>query len=233
MFKKLIIFFALLTSFQTYADKILVDNVIVNFDNNKRMKEDIFIRNISDKNTYVKVIVTEIINAGQVDQEKIEHRNPKKSGIFVSPNKLILKPNGTVDDHQAIRIANINGNLTTDRIYRIQVIPVINDFEKKEDTLGVKILMGYEILTLIQPNKPIMKYDYKIKGNNFIFNNLGNSNILLHKGKQCDSNNENCKDIKTKRIYANSSYNFNLPYENNVVEFYLKFGEKNKLENFK
>ena len=233
MIKNLSFIFALLMSFNAFSNQILLDNVIVNFDNNNKTKEDIFVRNISEKDTYVKIIVTEIINAGKENQEKIEHKNPKKSGIFVTPNKLILTPKGEINDHQAIRIANINKELKEDRIYRIQVLPVINDFEKKEKGMGVKMLMGYEILTLIQPNNPIMKYDYEIKNKQLIFNNTGNSNILLHNGEQCDSNNENCKKIKDKRVYAGTSFTFNLPYNNNEVKFYLKFGEKNKLETFK
>lgn len=233
MIKNVVFIFALLISFSGFANQILLDNVIVNFDNNNRTKEDIFVRNISNENTYVKIVVTEIINAGKENQEKIEHKNPKESGIFVSPNKLILKPKGDPNDHQAIRIANINKELNQDRIYRIQVLPVINDFEKKEQGMGVKILMGYEILTLIQPNNPIMEYDYEIKGNKLTFTNNGNSNILLHNGKQCDLNNENCKEIKTKRVYAGTSFTFDLPYSDNEVKFYLKFGEKNKLETFK
>ena len=234
MFKNVVFIFTLLmTSFNAFSNQILLDNVIVNFDENKRAKEDIFVRNISDKNTYVKVVVTEILNAGKENQEKIEHKNPKESGIFVSPNKLILKPKGDPNDHQAIRIANINGELKEDRIYRIQVLPVINDFEKKDQGLGVKILMGYEILTLIQPNNPVMDYEYEIKGNTLTFKNKGNSNILLHNGEQCDSNNENCKEIKTKRVYAGTDFTFDLPYSDNEVKIYLKFGEKNKLETFK
>lgn len=233
MFKNMAFIFVLLLSFNAFSNQILLDNVIVNFDNNKRSKEDIFLRNINDQNTYVKIIVTEIINPGKENQEKIEHRNPKKSGIFVSPNKLILKPKGDQNDHQAIRIANINDELKEDRIYRIQVLPVISDFSKKEKGMGVKILMGYEILTLIQPNNPVMEYNYEIKNNKLTFNNTGNSNILLHNGEQCDSNNENCKELKAKRVYADTSFTFDLPYNNNEVKFYLKFGEKNKLETFK
>ena len=39
--------------------------------------------------------------------------------------------------------------------------------------------------------------------------------------------------ILDKRVYAGTSFTFNLPYNNNEVKFYLKFGEKNKLETFK
>ena len=111
MIKNLSFIFALLMSFNAFSNQILLDNVIVNFDNNNKTKEDIFVRNISEKDTYVKIIVTEIINAGKENQEKIEHKNPKKSGIFVTPNKLILTPKGEINDHQAIRIANINKEL--------------------------------------------------------------------------------------------------------------------------
>lgn len=232
MFKYLVLIFSLLLSYNTYASKILVDNVIVNFDNNIRTKEDVFIRNVSDKKSFVKIIVTEIINPGQEEPEKIEHKNPKEAGIIVNPNRLVLDPQGTTNDHQAIRIVNLNKNLENDRIYRIQVIPVINDFETEGEGLGVKILMGYEILTLVQPNNPVLDYKYEINENKFIFNNNGNTNILLHKGEQCDSNNENCKEIKTKRIYGNSAYTFDLPYKNRPITFYMKFGEKNQLKTF-
>ena len=232
MFKYAVLIFSLIISFNTDASKILVDNVIVNFDENKRTKEDVFIRNISDQKSFVKIVVTEILNAGSPEQSKIEHKNPKKSGIIVNPNRLVLDPQGTPNDHQAIRIVNMNKKLEEDRVYRIQVIPVISDFDKEDEGLGVKILMGYEVLTLVQPNSPVMEYDYKLVNNQLTFNNKGNSNILLHKGEQCDSNKENCKDVKTKRIYGNSSYTFDLPYKDNPVTFYMKFGERNQLKTF-
>ena len=133
MFKKILLSLCIVSSFTASASKILVDNVIVNFDANDRTKEDVFVRNLSKEDSYVKVIVTEIINAGLENQSRIEHKNPKESGIFVSPNKLVLKPQGSKGGNKAIRIANINKDLDKDRIYRIQVVPVISDF-KKEDS---------------------------------------------------------------------------------------------------
>ena len=102
MFKKVLLGFCIATSFTAGASKILVDNVIVNFDANNRSKEDVFVRNLSDEDSYVKVIVTEIINAGLDNQQRIEHKNPKESGIFVSPNKLELKPRGSKGGNKAI-----------------------------------------------------------------------------------------------------------------------------------
>lgn len=233
MFKKILLYACIASSFSVSASKIVVDNVIVNFDSNKRSKEDVFVRNVQKDNSYVKVVVTEIIDAGLDTQKRIEHKNPKKAGIFVSPNKLVLQPQGSRGDSKAIRIANINKNLEKDRIYRIQVVPVIGDFNTDNEGLGVKILMGYEILTLIQPNNPIEKYSHKIENGKFYIENQGNSNILLHRGIQCeDKEKEKCQKLPTKRIYSGMNYSVDLPYGNNPVEFYVQFGEKNELKVF-
>lgn len=236
MFKR-ILAVSLLTiiSFNATASKILVDNVIVNFDENSKSKEDVFVRNLSNEDSYVKVIVTEIINAGMEDQKKIEHKNPKESGIFVSPNKLVLKAKGTRGDSKAIRIANINKSLDKDRIYRIQVVPVISDFKKEEQGLGVKILMGYEILTMIQPDNPILDYTYDISDKKFNITNTGNSNFILQRGTQCDVNEKEsvCEKLPTKRIYSGMSYSIDLPKGNKDINYYLQFGEKNIIKDFK
>jgi hypothetical protein len=234
MFKKVLLGLCIATSFSASASKILVDNVIVNFDANNRGKEDVFVRNLSEENSYVKVIVTEVINAGLDNQTKIEHKNPKEAGIFVSPNKLVLNPKGTKGENKAIRIANLNKSLEKDRIYRIQVVPVIGDFQKEDEGLGVKILMGYEILTLIQPNKPVLDYSYTIEGKKLIISNTGNSNFLLHRGVQCeDKERTKCSKLPTKRIYADMKYTLDLPYNTKEIEYYIQFGEKNELKTFK
>ena len=234
MFKKVLLGLCIATSFTASASKILVDNVIVNFDSNNRGKEDVFVRNLSKEDSYVKVIVTEIINAGLDNQSRIEHKNPKESGIFVSPNKLVLKPKGSKGENKAIRIANINKGLDKDRIYRIQVVPVISDFKKEDEGLGVKILMGYEILTMIQPNNPVLDYSYNISDNKLNITNTGNSNFLLHRGTQCkDVKQEVCEKLPTKRIYSGMKYSIDLPLGNVNVNYYLQFGEDNKLEEFK
>jgi len=234
MFKKILLGVCIMASFSASASKILVDNVIVNFDENNRGKEDVFVRNLSEEDSYVKIIVTEIINAGLDNQERIEHKNPKESGIFVSPNKLVLNPQGSKGESKAIRIANINKNLDKDRIYRVQVVPVISDFKKEDEGLGVKILMGYEILTIIQPNNPILDYQYTINDSKFNIKNTGNSNFLLHRGTQCkDDKKEVCEKLPTKRIYAGMEYSFDLPNGNRDVDYYIQFGENNKLGEFK
>ena len=86
MIKNVVFIFTLLISFSSFANQILLDNVIVNFDNNNRTKEDIFVRNISDENTYVKIVVTEIINAGKENQEKIEEGSKESSNSETSDN---------------------------------------------------------------------------------------------------------------------------------------------------
>ncbi len=234
MFKKILLGACIVASFGANASKILVDNVIVNFDKNNRGKEDVFVRNLSEENSYVKVIITEVLNAGMDNQKRIEHKNPKEAGIFVSPNKLVLNPKGTKGENKAIRIANLNKSLEKDRVYRIQVVPVISDFKTADEGLGVKILMGYEILTLIQPNNPVLDYSYSVKGKKLNIKNTGNSNFLLHRGVQCeDQEKKKCSKLPTKRIYAGMSYTLDLPYSNKEAEYYIQFGEKNDLKTFK
>lgn len=232
--KKSMLGLTMLMAFGVNANQISVENVIVYFENNQNGKEDIFVRNLQDENGYVQINVTEIINPESKEPKRIEHKNIKESGLLVSPNKLVLEPQGKKGDNKAIRIANLNKNLDKERIYRIQVVPVIADFKLKEQTLGVKVLMGYEILTMVQPNNPVKSYDAKVEGNKFKISNTGNANILLHRGIQCkDDSKKECLELETKRVYAGGSFETNLPYGNQPITYHIQFGTNNEEKVFK
>lgn len=232
--KKSILGLTLAMAFGANANQISVENVIVYFENNQNSKEDIFVKNLQEENGYVQISVTEIIDPASKTPQRIEHKNIKDSGLLVSPNKLVLEPKGQKGDNKAIRIANLNKNLEKERIYRIQVVPVIADFKQKEKTLGVKVLMGYEILTMVQPNNPIKSYDAKIEGNKFKITNTGNANILLHRGIQCDDEAKQvCSELETKRVYAGSTFETTLPYGNKPISYHIQFGTNNEEKVFK
>jgi hypothetical protein len=251
------IFTLMLLSFssQIFASVISVDTPIINFDKNENGSRNITVKNHSNFTGYVKVDLYEILNAGTKDEEifiykqidrespegkyeieKYKNRNiqiksPENSDLYFSPSKIILEKSGSHLDSQTIRVVNVNKELKDERIYRLRVYPVIDGFGKKNKKMGIKILMGYESLVLIQSNNPKLNYSYKIIDKKMIIKNEGNDNIKFESGEHCNDS-KKCELLAPFRLYNNTSEEISLPFSNGVVKFLLIFGNKKETITF-
>lgn len=247
-------------SFSNYAfaenNQISINKSIINFNKNGQISQKFEVRNGFPNRTYIETELYEIMNAGTSKENKVLYKamdentdygkkqllkykknnitlkSPFDAGIHFNPNKFILEESGNFLDTKTISILNLNVNLNKERVFRLKTYPVVSGFKSNNKTSGIKILMQYEVLILIQPDNPILKYSIDYSDKKLTIKNNGNSNFLLDKIEQCDKNNENCYELAPKRIYADAEYSFSLKY-NTEVKSIVDFGGDRETITFK
>lgn len=230
-FKSLFIIVFLFTfSFSVGASQIYVDNTIINIKSKEEAKT-VSIKKINNqKNVYVSTFLREIKNPNEKSEYCLSFAESKKCkrvdnvedlGLITTPNKLVLGDKS----FKKIRIYNLNENLSSEKVYRLEILPVNNKkLESKNNHLALKIQMGYEVLIIVEPEKLKYSFNYKLEGNKLKINNSGNVNILFFEGKEC--NKEICRDLEVKRIYAGGHYNYDLKWEDSNVNINIMKGKK-------
>ena len=121
-----------------------------------------------------------------------------------------------------------------ERVYRVTFKPVVGELESEQ--IGIKVLIGYEVLILMQPAIPDPDLIVNRTGKTLSFANKGNTNVLLREGKQCAKNksadSDECKSLRGKRLYPGNSWSLELPY-NKPVEYQISIGTKNSVKTYK
>ncbi len=121
-----------------------------------------------------------------------------------------------------------------ERVYRVTFRPVVGDLESEQ--IGIKILVGYEVLVLMQPANPDPNLVVKKNGQTMLFSNEGNTNVLLREGKQCpkgtDPESDECESLGGKRLYPGNSWSVELP-QNLPVDYHMSIGRKNLVKTYK
>ncbi|MCL6269217.1 fimbria/pilus periplasmic chaperone [Sansalvadorimonas sp. 2012CJ34-2] len=205
-------------SCSVYAD-ISVDKAIVEFRPNGEYYTDIKVQNNANKKAYVSVSIKEVIKPGQPDEKREELYDPDKALLVATPSRLIIEANQS----SPVRLLNLDEDHNQERIYRVLVEPASAKFKAEQD--AVQVLVSYDILAIVRPEKPVTKILASRKGKNIVFYNAGNTNIFLERGKQCNpANKSQCEDILGSRLYAEASWTTDLPFESDV-EFSLNDGE--------
>jgi hypothetical protein len=247
----------LLFSLNLSASKISTDRVIITFEKNASIAENIQVNNLYNGSTFVKVELYEVLNANTEKEKRIlymqndkstkegeilyeqnksigiEIKSPQESDLFFSPSRIVLESSESNFPYEKIRVINMNKNLEKERVYRIRVEPVINGFSiKSEKTIGIKILTAYETLIFVQPDK--IKKDIKVKfdGGKVLFKNNGNINSYFSKMESCDKD-DICNIEQGFRLYSYGEKE--LVVGNNVkyiqyTEITGKYREKIKVE---
>lgn len=199
-----------------YAN-LSINKLWVDFAEGQNERSDIVIRNDSEDRYYVTVSVSEITNPGSSDQEKISQTDPEKSGLLVTPNRMVLDP-GAI---RSIRLVSLNENLTEDRIYRVLVAPQVGRIKADnngEEVRGIamKLLAAYDVLVVVRPTENRANIEASRSADRVILKNSGNSNILLTEGFVCppdavdEPSAERCKILDSYRLYAGNQFEVGL-----------------------
>lgn len=238
-------------------NQITINKSIIHFNNNENISQSFAVRNGFNNKAYVDTDLYEIINAGKENESKIlykaideesekgkkmisrfkdlnvEIKHPIESDLHQNPPRMILDKKGSYLDTKTISVVNINKELEKEKVYRLRVYPVVKGFEKENKVNGIKFLMQYEVLIMVQPNNPILDYSYEFTNDKTLHvENNGNSNFILEEISQCDENKENCYEIAPKRIYADVKHDFQFKYDTEVNAT-LNFGGELKEVVFK
>jgi P pilus assembly chaperone PapD len=194
-------------SHASFAD-MYVDRSIVIFEPDGPPREDVKVSNTGDEVIYVQVDVFSVDNAGSEQEKLSKVTDPKNLKLIATPNKMVIPAGG----QKLIRIVNLEASNEEERIYRINVTPIVAPLS--EETSQLRIVVAYQILTIIQPDSPTATLVAQRDGKMVTFRNDGNSNILLSEGNQCKSpGSTDCNELPSHRLYAGNSWNLDLPYD--------------------
>lgn len=188
--------------------EMYVDRSIVIFESGGSQREDVKVSNTGDEVIYIQVEVFNVLNPGTPEEERVKVTNPKELKLIATPNKMVIPAGG----QKLVRIVNLETNNKTERIYRINVTPIVAPLS--EETSKLRIIVAYQILTIIQPNSPQAELLATRSGNVVRFENRGSSNILLSEGSQCKPHDSTaCEDLPSRRLYAGNTWELPLPYD--------------------
>jgi P pilus assembly chaperone PapD len=209
------------------ADMVL-NKSIVYFEPGESNKQDIEIENVGTEPLYVKVEPKIVKQPGTEQQTREPYNDPTKSGLLVSPNKLVIPAGG----RKLVRFVNLRPNPTEEHVYRVSISPVIGDLVEGQS--GVKIVIGYEVLVLVHAINGEPELFYTRSGKTIEIENKGNRNVLLREGIQCpneEKNEDSCDHIPGKRLYPRNKWKVVLPHDM-PVKFFLNSGSKNSVKIF-
>lgn len=197
--------------------ELVLSDLVVELEPGRKSRKDIELWNNSDERYYVEITPAEILNPGQLSEMRREVPNPEQLGLLVSPNRMILEPG----QHKVIRVAAIASPAGRERVYRVTVKPVVGDIS--DGQTGLKILVGYDVLTIVRPGNPVPKIVGGREGRTLVVRNDGNSSAELLNGKQCVTPGKNCTELRGKRIYSGAEWRLELPGDG-PVEYSVKLG---------
>lgn len=196
--------FLLMFSLQTSAD-IFVDRAIVRMSADQTPREDIKVINNGNDVGYVQVEVFEVRNPGSDNEERVKVTDPDQLKLIVSPSKLMIPANS----QKLVRIVNLEPGGDEERIYRVNVTPVLAPLEEDDGSV-VRVVVAYQLLVIIDPANPQENLNIVRSGRTLNIENTGNTNVLLSDGKQCNSEGNNCFDIAAHRVYPGNKLSIDL-----------------------
>ena len=138
------------------------------------------------ENLYRAVEVFEVRNPGTDQEERVTATAPSMSMLVATPNRLIVPPQG----RKTIRL--VNREVTDEeRIYRVSVTPKLPPLQNPEKTV-IRVILAHQLLVIVQPRQPVQNLQVTREDLALSFKNLGNTNVLISEGEQCDSAGNNC-----------------------------------------
>lgn len=198
------------------AAEMLLDKVIVDFKQSTGQRADIEVTNTGKENMYVLVEPAEILNPGTDRQSRVVLKNPRKLGLLVTPNRLVLAPGQA----KLVRLSLLSRPTGRDRIYRVKIRPVVGKLVASQTAL--KIIVGYDTLIIARPLKAESELSGKREGRKLTLHNSGNSNVLVMEARQCRTKTgqtekgqtrSDCVSLPTRRIYAKQKWSIDLPLD--------------------
>ncbi len=185
---------------------IVVTNNVVEFVRDGARHDDIYVHNSGEDRQYVLVEPREVLDAGTPKERRVERPDPAELGLLVTPSRMVLEPG----QRQLVRVVRLAEPPTSVRVYRISIRPVVG--EVTSDQNAVKVLVGYEALVVVRPDRAEAKLFATREGDVLSFRNDGNTNALLVGGEQCDEAGGECVRVATKRLYPKTSWRVELPH---------------------
>ncbi len=218
----LFMFFGVLLTIHSAHAEFTINSAIVEFTAGGPPQQDIEIVSHSADNQYIVSEISEIIHPGASDETRQIIKEPAHSGLLVTPDKTILAGNS----RKVLRFVLLKEPDAAEHIYRVAIKPVIKGVNNNA-TVGLKILVGYEVLVIVRPAAPAPNFTAARHGMVLTVSNTGNTNILFQAGQQCAAPTD-CKPAPVARIYPGGSEKIALPANAPVI--YSVWDGKNSIE---
>lgn len=174
-------------------------------------REDIVVGNIGEEVAYVEIEISEYLNPVTPEEIVVERASPRELGILASPNRMILQPG----EKAILRLAVIERPDDIDRVFKITVTPVVGEIESSEN--AIKFVYAYGLVIILRPDEPQPAVTVARDGRMLSAVNSGNTMVQFGFGVQCDAAGANCVDIANKRVYPNSTWEYELAYDTPVT----------------
>jgi len=188
----------------------LVTSAIIEFTADGPRQQDIEIVSRSKDNDYIQADVSEIVHPGAPDESRRLITDPDGSALLDTPTKTVLSGGG----RKVMRFVLLKNPDEKEHIYRVAIKPVIKGVNNNAK-VGLKILVGYEVLVIIRPVTPHVAYEAQRQGQTFTVTNTGNTNILFQSGQQCKASND-CALAPVVRVYPGQTAQVTLPSPSSV-----------------
>jgi Mat/Ecp fimbriae periplasmic chaperone len=203
------IFFVFALSSQVQA-QISVSRLIIDIGPDSE-REDIVVGNIGEEVAYVEIEISEYLNPGTPEEIVVVRDSPRELGILASPNRMILQPG----EKAILRLAVIERPDDIDRVFKITVTPVVGEIESSEN--AIKFVYAYGLVIILRPDNPQPAVTVARDGRMLSAANSGNTMVQFGFGVQCDATGANCVDIANKRVYPNSTWEYEPAYDTPVT----------------
>ena len=138
-------FFAFIASPSAYAS-FIISSAILEFTSDSPKQLDIELVSRSEESDYIVAEMTEVLHPGTADEIRHEVTDVNDSALLVTPDKNILTGGG----RKILRFVLLKAPDAQEHIYRIALKPMIRDVANSSK-LGLKVLIGYEVLVIIRP----------------------------------------------------------------------------------
>jgi P pilus assembly chaperone PapD len=193
--------------------EFIISSAILEFTTEGPRQQDIeLISRTPNSNDYVVSDVSEILNPDSPTENRQLLEDPAAGGLLVTPDKTIL-PGGS---RKLLRFVLLRTQDEQEHIYRVTVKPVIKGIDANSNKLGLKVLVGYEVLVIVRPALIASGYTASRHGKTVTIINTGNTNLVFQNGRQCVEI-EICKAPPTARIYPGHSVIIELPQDRPVI----------------
>lgn len=228
MLRPLVVAMAIATCAAPAMSSMVLDRTIIRFDADGPARQDVQIANTGEETLYLQVDVLEVRNPGTEREEQVRASDPDAIRLLATPSKMIL-PGGS---RKLMRLVNLAGNDDAERIFRVNVRPVVGELSPQG--MAVKVVVAYQLLVIVPPTHPAPNLAYAREGTQITFRNEGNTNVLLHGGEQCppaSSGADTCTTLEAHRLYAGNRWQLSLPYDA-PLEYSITIGDDNSRRRF-
>lgn len=189
--------------------EFIISSAIVEFTSDGPQQQDVELVSRSKDNDYIVTEVSEIKNAGTKNESRELVEDPASGMLLVTPDKTILSAGG----RKLLRFMLLKAPDAVEHIYRVAIKPVIKGVDNKSK-IGLKVLIGYEVLVIVRPANAVATYNAARQGNVLTITNTGNTNVLFQNGKQCLK--DNCVMPQVVRVYPGQTNQVPLKFDQPV-----------------